>query len=83
MHRDGVDWISVLLVKRHNTKSGVTKIHDNLSKLNNAFSLAHPLDTVFLDDERVHQGVTPTKPLTPDTTGYRDVLVLTFGHENA
>ena len=82
MHRDGVDWVCVVLVKRHNIKSGVTEIYDNVSQSQNAFTLTDPLDTVFLDDERVRHGVTPIEPSRPSTTGYRDVLVLTFRHEN-
>ena len=82
MHRDGVDWVCVVLVKRHNIKSGVTEIYDNVSQSQDAFTLTDPLDTVFLDDERVRHGVTPIEPSKPGTTGYRDVLVLTFRHEN-
>ena len=82
MHRDGVDWVCVVLVKRQNIKSGVTEIYDNLSHSQDAFTLSDRLDTVFLDDERVRHGVTQIEPFTPGTIGYRDVLVLTFRHEN-
>tara|TARA_B100000676_G_scaffold312673_1_gene388134 strand:- start:2546 stop:3328 length:783 start_codon:yes stop_codon:yes gene_type:complete len=83
MHRDGVDWVCVVLVKRQNIKSGVTEIYDNTSQSQDAFTLSDTLDTVFLDDKRVRHGVTAIEPFMPGTIGYRDVLVLTFRHENS
>jgi len=81
MHRDGVDWVCVMLVNRENVLSGVTEIVDQSSGTSSKFTLTNPLDTVFLDDLRVKHGVTPITPLDSDREGYRDVLVLTFRHE--
>lgn len=78
MHRDGVDWVCVMLVRRQNVQSGTTEIFDNVSEAVNRFTLTEPLDVVFLDDTRVRHGVTPISRLVPDAEGYRDVLVLTF-----
>jgi hypothetical protein len=36
------------------------------------------LDAALVDDARVLHGVTPVEPLDPATSGYRDVLVVTF-----
>jgi hypothetical protein len=78
MHRDGVDWVCVMLIKRENVQSGTTEIFDDSTESVNKFTLTEPLDTVFLNDNRVRHGVTPILRLTPEHEGYRDVLVLTF-----
>jgi hypothetical protein len=78
MHRDGVDWVCVMLIKRENVLSGTTEIFDDSTESVNRFTLTEPLDTVFLNDTRVRHGVTPILRLTPEHEGYRDVLVLTF-----
>ena len=77
-HRDGVDWVCVLLVNRRNVSSGVTHIFDPEGRSLGEFTLTDPLDTVFLDDRRVLHGVTPIAPLDPASKAFRDVLVLTF-----
>jgi hypothetical protein len=78
MHRDGVDWVLVLLVGRHNVASGTTTILDLARHPLGQFVLAVPLDTALVDDSRVFHGVTPIEPLRADELGYRDVLVVTF-----
>jgi hypothetical protein len=78
MHRDGVDWVCVMLIKRENVQSGTTEIFDDTTESVNRFTLTEPLDTVFLNDTRVRHGVTPILRLAPEREGYRDVLVLTF-----
>lgn len=83
MHRDGVDWVFVALVARENVAGGVTAIADAEGRSLGAFTLAEPLDAVFLDDARVRHGVTPIEPLRPGRKAYRDVLVLTFRSESA
>jgi hypothetical protein len=78
MHRDGVDWVLVLLVRRHNVASGVTTILDLARRPVGRFVLDTPLDTALVDDSRVFHGVTPIRPTQEDLPGYRDVLVVTF-----
>jgi hypothetical protein len=78
MHRDGVDWVCVVLVKRENVGSGTTEIYDSIRNVTSSFTLTEPLDTVLLDDSRVRHGVTPIAPLDSSGNGHRDVLVLTF-----
>lgn len=77
-HRDGVDFVSVMLIDRINVSSGVTQIYDPSGKPLGEFTLTNPLDTVFLDDRRVFHGVTPIRPLDPTMKTFRDVLVLTY-----
>ena len=78
VHRDGVDYVLVLLVDRQNIASGTTTIHDAGGKLLGSFTLTRPLDTALVDDARVFHGVTPVTPLDPATASHRDVLVVTL-----
>lgn len=81
MHRDGVDWVLVLMVRRENVASGITSIHDAQRCEVGAFTLEAPLDTALVDDHRVYHGVTSVTPLDPSRPAYRDVLVVTLRHE--
>ena len=78
MHRDGVDWVCVVLMKRENVESGTTEIFDSVRNVTSGFTLTEPLDAVFLDDNRVQHSVTPIAPIASEESGHRDVLVLTF-----
>jgi hypothetical protein len=78
MHRDGVDYVLVLLVNRSNIASGVTSVHDMAGNTLGDFTLTAPLDAALVDDARVMHGVTPVEPLDPAEPGFRDVLVVTF-----
>lgn len=80
-HRDGVDWVIVMLVARHNVASGITDIFAADGARLGAFTLEQPRDTVFLDDHRVLHGVTAIRPLNPGAPARRDVLVATFRRE--
>jgi hypothetical protein len=81
IHRDGVDYVLVLLVGRANIASGVTTIHDATGRELVSFTLATPLDAALVDDRRAMHGVTPVEPLDPASPGFRDVLVATFRME--
>jgi hypothetical protein len=78
LHRDGVDWVLVLLVARENIAEGVTTIYDLSRKPLGNFTLTQPMDSAFVDDSRVYHGVTAVQPLNPTRPAYRDVLVVTF-----
>ena len=78
LHRDGVDYVLVLLVGRHNIASGTTTIHDLEKRELGSFTLTHPFDAALVDDARVYHGVTPVVPLDPQRPAHRDVLVVTF-----
>jgi hypothetical protein len=80
LHRDGVDWVLVVLVNRKNVESGVTSIygldHGHLGD----FTLTDPLDAVFLQDNRVFHGVTAIRALESDQVARRDVAVIRRHH---
>lgn len=78
VHRDGVDYALVLLVRRQNIASGVTSIHRPDGAALGEFTLAHPFESALVDDARVLHGVTAVEPLDPAAPAFRDVLVVTF-----
>jgi hypothetical protein len=78
LHRDGVDYVLVLLVNRENIASGVTTIHAAGGEMLGQFTLTHPFDAALVDDVRVAHGVTPVEPIDPGRPAHRDVLVVTF-----
>ncbi len=78
LHRDGVDYVLVLLVARRNIASGTTSIHGLDRALLGEFTLTAPLDAALVDDRRVFHGVTPVRPVDPERPAWRDVLVVTF-----
>jgi len=77
MHRDGVDYVLVLLIQRHNVASATTIIR-TVDQTDCSFTLTDPFDAALVDDARVYHGVTPVEPLDPASPAYRDVLVVTF-----
>ena len=78
VHRDGVDYVLVLLIDRENIERGTTTIHALDRSLLGSFTLTHPLDAALVDDARVFHGVTAVTPLDPAQPAHRDVLVVTF-----
>ena len=81
MHRDGVDWVLVLMVRRENIASGETTIYDLVKRPLGSFTLTAPLDSALVDDSRVYHGVTAVTAIDPRLPAYRDVLVVTFRRE--
>jgi hypothetical protein len=78
-HRDGVDYVLVLLIRRRNIAEGTTTIQAIGDRRPlGSFTLTEPFDAALVDDARVHHGVTPVEPLDPAQPAYRDVLVVTF-----
>jgi hypothetical protein len=78
MHRDGVDYVLVLMIQRRNIASGTTTIADLERRPLGSFTLEAPFDAALVDDSRAYHGVTPVEPIDADAPAYRDVLVVTF-----
>lgn len=78
IHRDGVDFVLVLMIDRHNIASGTTTIHAGDGRELGSFTLAAPFDAALVDDHRVFHGVTPVVPQDPAVPAHRDVLVVTY-----
>lgn len=83
VHRDGVDFVLVLLANRHNVASGTTHIQGPDGSELGSFTLSDAGDCVLLDDHRVLHGVTPIEPLQPGAPAHRDALVITFARPHA
>jgi hypothetical protein len=77
-HRDGVDFVAVLLVARSGIKGGETRVFEADGPAGQRFTLAEPWSLLFLDDARVIHESTPIQPLREGGQGHRDTLVLTF-----
>ncbi|MDR3418030.1 MAG: 2OG-Fe dioxygenase family protein [Nevskia sp.] len=77
-HRDGVDYVLVLLIARHNIQQGTTEVYGLEREKLGSFTLTETFDAAFVDDPRVYHGVTPVRPLQPRLPAHRDVLVVTF-----
>ncbi len=78
LHRDGVDWVLVMLVARHNVIEGTTEIGDADGRPLGRFTLGDPGEAVLLDDRRIRHGVTPIQPTSDAPPAYRDALVVTW-----
>lgn len=83
IHRDGVDYVLVMLVHRSNVEQGTTTIYAPDGSHLGQFTLTAACDATFLDDTRVFHGVTPVIPINPTLPGFRDVLVITFRQQVA
>ncbi|MFL6575428.1 MAG: 2OG-Fe dioxygenase family protein, partial [Povalibacter sp.] len=75
-HRDGVDYVAVILVGRQNVRGGETRVFEAQGIAGVRFTMTEPWTTLLLDDERV---IHETTPIQPDgVNGVRDTLVLTY-----
>lgn len=83
IHRDGVDWVIVILIDRQNVHDGATRIVGMNDQLLDEFTLTRPQEALFLNDRRVRHVVTPIWTSDAIEGGFRDVLVLTFRAERA
>ncbi|UGQ45416.1 2OG-Fe dioxygenase family protein [Massilia endophytica] len=75
-HRDGVDYVAVILVGRHGIKGGETRIFEASGPNGKRFTMTEPWTMLLLDDAAVIHESTPIQPL--EEHGYRDTLVLTY-----
>lgn len=75
-HRDGVDYVAVILVNRFNVRGGETRVFEARGIAGVRFTMTEPWTALLLDDERV---IHETTPIQPDgDEGTRDTLVLTY-----
>ena len=79
-HRDGVDFVAVLLVRREGVKGGETRVFDATSPSGLRFTMVAPWTMLLLDDARVIHETTPIQPLDGGLAprGVRDTLVITY-----
>jgi hypothetical protein len=76
-HRDGVDLVVVMLVRRVGVTGGETRVFEADSPSGVRFTMTEPWTALVLDDERMIHETTPIQPAGRGPH-YRDTLVLTF-----
>jgi len=79
-HRDGVNFVAVILIGRHGIKGGETRVFDADGPSGQRFTMTEPWTLLLLDDAAVIHESTPIQPLGEH--GYRDTLVLTWRAES-
>ncbi len=77
-HRDGVDFVAVLLVGREDIIGGETRVFDVAGPDGQRFTLDAPWSLLFMEDARVIHESTPIRPRQGATSGHRDTLVVTY-----
>lgn len=75
-HRDGVNFVAVLLVAREGVLGGETRVFQADGPLGVRFTLDQPWSALLIDDPRVVHESTPIQP--DGAAGWRDTLVLTY-----
>jgi len=75
-HRDGVDFVAVILVGREHIKGGETRVFEADGPNGQRFTMLEPWTLLLLDDAAVIHESTPIQPLGEH--GHRDTLVLTW-----
>ena len=75
-HRDGVDFVAVMLVGRHHIKGGETRVFEAAGPNGKRFTMLEPWTLLLLDDARVIHESTPIQ--ADGENGRRDTLVLTW-----
>ena len=78
-HRDGVDFVAIVLIGRHGVRGGETRVFPAEGPDGGQrFTMTQPGEVLLLDDARVIHETTPIQPETAGVRGWRDTLVITF-----
>jgi hypothetical protein len=75
-HRDGVDFVAVILIDRVNIKGGETRVFEADGPAGKRFTMLEPWTMLLLDDAAVIHESTPIQPTGENA--HRDTLVLTW-----
>ena len=78
VHKDGADYILIMLLDRHNISGGVSQIYDNAMQPVAHVTLEQSGDLLLINDALVYHGVSAVTPADAQQAAWRDVLVLTF-----
>jgi len=77
-HRDGVDFVAVVMVNRSRVRGGETRVFQAEGNAGVRFTMQERWSALLMDDAKVIHETTPIQPLDPAVVGYRDTLVLTY-----
>jgi hypothetical protein len=75
-HRDGVDFVAVVLVARRHVRGGETRVFEAAGASGVRFTMHEPWSMLLMDDARVIHETTPIQP--HGSAGVRDTLVITY-----
>jgi hypothetical protein len=75
-HRDGVDFVAVVLVQRRGVRGGETRVFEAHGSAGVRFTMQQPWSMLLMDDARVVHETTPIQGEAG--VGIRDTLVLTY-----
>ena len=75
-HRDGVDYVGVILIKRNLIKGGETRLFNIHGNDGLRFTLEEPWSLLLIDDHRIIHETTPIQD--SEGHGFRDTLILTY-----
>lgn len=78
IHRDGVEYIVMMLVARQNVTGGVSTLYDNSESPVLTHTLSNPGDYIFMDDRTSLHSVSPVRVAQPAPQGYRDMFFMEF-----
>ena len=81
LHRDGVDFVLTLMLRRHNIRGGESSIATPSGDVIWRHTLRAPLDLLVCNDRRVLHGVTDVERVDPTRSAWRDVLVVAFSRQ--
>jgi len=82
-HRDGVDFVAVVLIGRRGVRGGETRVFEAEGSRGVRFTMAQPWSMLLMDDARVIHETTPLQSEggggeSVSAIGVRDTLVLTY-----
>ena len=78
-HRDGVDYVAVMLAERTGIRGGESRVFQAEGPLGVRFTLDQPWSALLIDDRQVIHESTPIQPeALPGQPSHRDTLVITF-----
>jgi hypothetical protein len=77
-HRDGVTFITSLMIGRANVTGGESGVYTDEGEHLLTTTLSEPGDLLLGDDRRTLHSVTPVQPVDPELAAHRDVLVIAY-----
>ncbi|MFD4526776.1 2OG-Fe dioxygenase family protein [Streptomyces sp. NPDC058470] len=77
-HRDGVTFITSLMIGRVNVTGGESGVYTDEGEHLLTTTLSEAGDLLLGDDRRTLHSVTPVQPVDPERAAHRDVLVIAY-----
>ncbi|MSQ56122.1 MAG: hypothetical protein EXR35_00970 [Limnohabitans sp.] len=78
LHRDGVDYITIMIIDRFNVTGGEVIITDANENLLASHSLTESLEVLIANDRETMHSASPIKPIVADNSPYRGVLITAY-----